>query len=77
VTAKFHPATPSWRSVPGKTGGPFGDKTWQIYRVTGPLWLSQMYTAITTFPAGAVAVVHVKVSDHPGNAVEATEEKAL
>jgi hypothetical protein len=28
-TAKFHPATPSWRSVPGKTGGPFGDRTWQ------------------------------------------------
>ena len=37
-----------------------------------------MYTAHSTLPASVtVAVINVKVSDRPGNTVEATDEKAL
>lgn len=36
-----------------------------------------MYTAHNIIPARTVAVINVKVSDRPGNTVEAAEEKAL
>ena len=36
-----------------------------------------MYTAISSIPAGTAVVINVKVSDRPGNTVEATEEKTF
>jgi len=36
-----------------------------------------MYTAMSTIPAVAAAMINVRVSDRPGNVVEVTEEKAF